>query len=151
MLMQVEFYKQGDGRLCSWVATPPHRRPFEGTTMAAGRDLPHDLAQFTIERALDVRDGFWGLVAHGASFASIPGRRPTRPGRALARAHETALAAVEALVNRHYLAWRRGEATPLGATLDVIYARWLSLGDGERLALDWEVRPLPSSMGRRAS
>ena len=39
--------------------------------MAAGRDLPHDLVQFTIERALDIRDGFWGLLAHGASFASV--------------------------------------------------------------------------------
>ena len=37
--------------------------------MAAGRDLPHDLTQFTIEWALDIRDGFWGLLAHGGWFA----------------------------------------------------------------------------------
>jgi hypothetical protein len=30
----------------------------------------------TIEHALDIRDGFWGLLAHGAGF-SVPGRRPT--------------------------------------------------------------------------
>ncbi|HKG93659.1 MAG TPA: hypothetical protein VKA84_17260 [Gemmatimonadaceae bacterium] len=83
MAMRVEFYKDGDGRLCGWVAAPPRRRPFQGTTMAAGRDLPHDLTQFVIERALDIREGFWGLLANGASFASVPGRRPTQPGRAL--------------------------------------------------------------------
>lgn len=40
--------------------------------MAAGRDLPHDLMQFTIERALEIRDGFWGILAHGGWFASVP-------------------------------------------------------------------------------
>ena len=28
MIMRVEFYKAGDGRLCGWFATPPHRRPW---------------------------------------------------------------------------------------------------------------------------
>ena len=113
MIMRVDFYKGDEGRLCGWIATPPHRRAFQGTTMAAGRDLPHDLNQFTIERALDVRDGFWGLLAHGASFASVPGRRPTRPGRALVRAHHAALMAVEGIVNGHacYSAWKHGGAT----------------------------------------
>src|SRR5918911_570859 len=91
--MHVEFYKVDEGRLCGWVATPPKRRAFQGTTMAAGRSLPHDLTQFVIERALGVRDGFWGLLAHGAWFASVPGRRPTRPARAPARPHHAALAA----------------------------------------------------------
>ena len=143
MIMRVEFYKGAEGRLCGWIATPPHRRPFHGSTMAAGRDLPHDLTQFTIERALDVRDGFWGLLAHGAWFASVPGRRPTQPGRAVVRAHHAALVAVEGVVNAHYLAWQRGEPTPLAATLDGMYARWLALAAGERLALEWPVRPLP--------
>ena len=145
MVMRVEFYKVDGGRLCGWVATPPHRRSFQGTTMAAGRDLPHDLTQFTIERALDIRDGFWGLLAHGGSFTSVPGRRPTRPGRALVRAHQAALMAVEGVVNSHYLAWQRGEATPLRPTLDAMYARWIALGDGEALALEWPVRELPVS------
>jgi hypothetical protein len=148
MVMRVEFYKGADGRLCGWVAAPPKRRPFQGTTMAAGRDLPHDLTQFVIERALGIRDGFWGLLAHGASFASVPGRRPTRPGRALARAHHAALAVVEGVVNGHYIAWRRGEATPVGPALDATYARWLALADGERLALDWPVHGLPGEPPR---
>jgi|GEM_PF-6102616 hypothetical protein len=52
--------------------------------MAAGRDLPHDLTQFTIE-----------------------------------------------------------QPTPLKATLDAMYGRWLALGEGERLELEWTVHPLP--------
>ena len=148
MEMRVEFSRGAQGRICGWIATPPHRRAFEGTTMAAGRDLPHDLMQFTIERALDIRNGFWGLLAHGASFTSVRGRRPTQEGLALARQHQDALAQVETVVNAHATAWRRGEDTPLRATLDVMYARWLALAEGERLALTWPVQPLPDAAAR---
>lgn len=148
MIMRVDFYRAGEGRLCSWIATPPHRRSFQGSTMAAGRDLPHDLTQFTIERALDIRDGFWGLLAHGASFASVPGRRPTHPGRALVRAHYPALVAVEGIVNEHYSAWKRGGATSLRPTLDAMYASWLGVHDGDHLALEWPVRDLPAISSR---
>ena len=151
MIMRVEFYRAGEGRLCGWIAAPPHRRPFQGSTMAAGRDLPHDLTQFTIERALEIRDGFWGLLAHGGWFASVPGRRPTPQGRAIVRAHHAALVAVEGVVNGHYLAWKRGEATPLKPALDAMYARWLALTDGERLALEWPVHPLPDRLARSRS
>jgi hypothetical protein len=147
MLMRVEFYKDGKGRTCGWVATPPHRRLFQGSTTAAGRDLPHDLTQFTIERALDVRDGFWGLLAHGASFASVPGRKPTEMGRALVREHHAALVAIEGVVNGHYVAWQRGESTPLRSALDDMYARWLALKVDERLVLEWPVRPLARPLG----
>jgi hypothetical protein len=116
--------------------------------MAVGRDLPHDLTQFTIEHALDIRDGFWGLLAHGASFASVPGRKPTQEGRALTRQYHEALERVEGIVNGHYAAWRRGEDTPLRAALDIMYARWLALGEGERLVLTWPVQPLPQAAAR---
>lgn len=145
MIMRVEFYKDEGARLCWWIATPPHRRPFQGSTMAAGRDLPHDLMQFTIERALEVRDGFWNLLAHGASFSSVPGRRPTQPGRAVVRAHHAALVAIEGVVNVHYTAWKRGQQTPLNATLDAMYARWRALPHSERLVLEWPGSPLPGS------
>ena len=151
MIMRVEFYRGGEGRLCGWIAAPPHRRPFQGSTMAAGRDLPHDLTQFTIERALEIRDGFWGILAHGGWFASVPGRRPTRQGRVIVRAHHAALVAVEGIVNGHYLAWKRGEATPLKSVLDAMYARWLALADGEQLTLKWSVHPLPSLLPRSRS
>jgi hypothetical protein len=142
MIMRVEFYKGDDGRLCGWIAAPPHRRAFQGSTMAAGRDLPHDLTQFTIERALDIRHGFWGLLAHGASFASVPGRRSTRQGLAIVRAYRGALVATESIVNGHYLAWKSGSATPLKPTLDAMYARWLGLHHDERLSLEWSIHPL---------
>jgi hypothetical protein len=145
MLMRVEFYKGDEGRLCGWIAAPPHRRAFQGSTMASGRDLPHDLTQFTIERALGVRDGFWALLAHGASFDSVPGRRPTQSGRALTRAHHARLMEIEGVVGGHYLAWKRQASTPVGAALDVMYARWLALHDGERLVLEWPVQPLPGA------
>src|SRR2546423_1949207 len=151
MIMVVEFYRGGEGRLWAWIATPPQRRPFQGSTMAAGRDLPHDLTQFTIERALDISDGFWGLLAHGGSFASVPGRRPTSPGRALVRAHHAALVAVEQIINSHYQAWKQGQATPLKPALDAMYARWLALAGGERLALGWAGHPLPGAVARSKS
>jgi hypothetical protein len=44
MSMRVAFYKVDDGRRCAWTARIPGRRPFPGSTMASGRDLPHDLA-----------------------------------------------------------------------------------------------------------
>ena len=113
--------------------------------MAAGRDLPHDLTQFVIERELGIRAGFWGLLAHGAWFASVPGRRPTSPGRALARAHHESLVAVEGLVNTHYFAWRRGEATRVGPALHAMLARWRGLAQGERLILQWPVQRLRTS------
>src|SRR5436190_6579359 len=148
MIMVVEFYRGGEGRLCGWIATPPHRRPFQGSTMAAGRDLPHDLTQFTIERALDIRDGFWGLLAHGGSFASVPGRRATRPGRAIVRAHHAALMAVEEIANRHYSAWKHGGGTPVRPVLDEMFARWLAVHEGDRLALEWPVHELPRTPSR---
>ena len=67
---------------------------------------------------------------------------------------------VEGIVSGHYAAWRRGEDTPLRAALDGMYARWLAVGDGERLVLTWPVQPLPhasstlalgAARGRRAS
>jgi hypothetical protein len=103
--------------------------------------------QFTIERALEIRDGFWGLLAHGGWFASVPGRRPSPQGRAVVRAHRAALVVVEGVVNAHYLTWKRGEPTPLKPDLDVMYARWLALGENEPLALDWPVHPLPGDRG----
>jgi hypothetical protein len=149
MLMRVEFYKGGEGKLCCWIATPPHRRPFQGSTMAAGRTLPHDLTQFTIERALDIRDGFWGVLAHGGWFKSVPGLRPTQPGRALARKYHQGVEDVEWVVNTHYLAWRNHKPTPLQAKLDVMYARWIALRESESLVLEWPVRPLPERASRQ--
>lgn len=145
MFMHVEFYKADGGRLCGWIATPPKRRPFVGTTMASGRDIPHDLGQFVVESTLGLHEGFWGLLANGASFKSVPGRRPTRPGRELVRRYNDALNDVEGIVNGHVEAWRRGGETPVKRALDDMYARWRALSIDERLGLDWPVHKLGTS------
>src|SRR5262249_44255788 len=127
-----------NGKTCRWTARPSHGKEFEGTTMAAGADLPHDLAQFTVESFLRSPTGFWGLVANGAYFKSIPGRRPTWPGRMLANAHRAELAAAENVATQHIFDWKGGVATPLEAALDEMLVRWKTLGAGEPLVLSWE-------------
>jgi hypothetical protein len=143
MGMQVVFYKVDNGRLCVWVAALPKRKRFQGTTMASGRDLPHDLAQFVVEATLGLHHGFWGLLANGATFKSVVGRRRTQPGQQLIRTHREALNATEHLVNAHVAAWRTGAPTPAGSALDAMYARWQALPMGEELRVDWPPQRLP--------
>jgi hypothetical protein len=137
MALAVSFYKVDDGRLCGWRATVPHRKPFLGSTMASGRDLPHDLAQFVVESTLGLRNGFWSLLAAGATFKSVPGRRRTKPGQRLVTEHKDALNVVEDIVNTHVSAWRAGERTPVGDALDRMLARWRSLASGEEIRVEW--------------
>ncbi|MGH7492114.1 MAG: hypothetical protein ACREOO_06925 [bacterium] len=125
--MQVSFYKMDIGRLCTWVAAPAKRKRIQGTTMASGRDLPHDLAQFVVESTLGMQHGFWGLLANGATFKSVPGRRRTQPGRQLIRAYREELDAAEHVVNAHVAAWRMGAPTPSAPALNAMYARWQAL------------------------
>jgi hypothetical protein len=140
MSMQIAFYKVDDGRLCAWTALIPRRRPLQGTTMAAGRDLPHDLAQFVVESTLGLRYGFWGLLSIGATFESVR-RRPTKPGRRVISTHHAALVATERVVNAHAAAWRAKAATPVGPALDEMLARWRSLRAGEELRVEWTISP----------
>ena len=150
--MRVAFYKVDDGRLCAWTAGIPKRRPLQGTTMATGRDLPHDLAQFVVESALGLRYGLWGLLSIGATFESVR-RRPTKPGRRVIRAHHATLVATERVVNAHAAAWRAKAATPVGPALDEMLARWRSLRAGEELRVEWTIRPAAAapSRSRRAT
>src|SRR5215468_5096352 len=115
--MQVGFSKLDNGRLCAWWAEPPKRRRFQGTTMAAGPSLPHDLAQFVVEATLAIRHGFWGLLANGATFRSV-GLRRTKPGQQLIAEHRAALEAAEHVVNAHVAAWRSGIPPPARPALD---------------------------------
>jgi hypothetical protein len=140
--VQVSFYKVDNGRLCAWQAVPPKRRRFQGTTMASGRDLPHDLAQFVVEATLGLQHGFWGLLANGATFKSVPGRRRTQPGQQLIRSYSDALKEAEYLANAHVTAWRKGAATPVSSALSAMYARWQALNVGEELSLDWPAKRL---------
>ena len=150
MSMRVAFYKVDDGRLCAWTALIPKRRPLQGTTMAAGRDLPHDLAQFVVESTLGLRCGFWGLLSIGATFESVR-RRPTKPGRQVISTHHAALVATERVVNAHATAWRAKAATPVGPALDEMLARWRSLRAGEELRVEWTISPAAGRPQRAAA
>ena len=142
--MEVTFKKADDARTCSWVALRPPRTRVPGPTMAAGGDVPHDLATFVIEDALVIEHGFWGCVAEGATFKTL-GRRRTEQGRAVIRRHLTELDQAEKKVNEVYFAWRNGVPTPVDEALDRALAEWQRLPDGGELVHAW-----PSRQGRRA-
>lgn len=120
-------------------------------TRAARIDLPHDLAQFVVELTLGLEEGFWNLVANGATFKSL-GRRQTKPGRQLIAAHRAELNEAEKVVNAHVAAWRDGDPTPVGPALDAMLARWRALRVGEELVVEWPTwrLPRPSPPVRRA-
>jgi hypothetical protein len=148
--MQVMFSKSDDGRLCSWRAELPKHGRLHGSTMAARAshtDLPHDLAQFVVEAALGLEEGFWNLVANGATFKSL-GRPPTKPGRQLIADHRAELNQAEGIVSDHVEAWRDGNPTPLGPALDAMLARWRALQVGEELVVEWPTRRLPRASPR---
>lgn len=115
--------------------------------MAAGGDVPHDLATFVVERALGIEFGFWGCVAEGATFRTL-GRKRTQPGRAVIRRHLEELDDAERRVNEAYFAWRNGKPTPAAASLDETLATWQSLPRGDEIVLEWAT---PSRRERRSS
>ena len=114
---------------------------------ASHTDLPHDLAQFVVEAALGLEEGFWNLVANGATFKSL-GRRPTKPGRQLIADHRAELNQAEGIVSAHVEAWRDGNPTSLGPALDAMLARWRGLHVGEELVVEWPTRRLPRASPR---
>jgi hypothetical protein len=83
------------------------------------------------------------LLANGATFTSVVGRRRTQPGQHLIRTHREALNATEHLVNAHVAAWRTGAPTPAGRALDAMYARWQALPIRKELRVDWPTQRLP--------
>jgi hypothetical protein len=110
--------------------------------MAAGKDIPHDLAQYVIEAAAGYHNGFWDLVAKGATFKST-GRRRTKPGRAVIADHREDLAGSEKLAGLYLQLWKAGEAGPVASALDRALTQWQRLQTGQRLVFDW-----PSAEGR---
>lgn len=120
------------------MALRPPRTEVPGPSMAAGGDLPHDLATFVIEEALGIEHGFWGCVAAGATFRSL-GRKRTPQGRAVIDRHLAELDEGERRVNEVYFAWRRGEPAEASAELDAMLARWRSVPEGGELVLTWAV------------
>jgi hypothetical protein len=109
--------------------------------MAAGKGLPHDLAQYVIEAATGYRGGFWGLVSKGATFKST-GRRRTKPGRAVIAEHRSELAGAERLAGEHLQRWTAGEKSSVTDALNRALAQWRELSMAECLGFDW-----PSASG----
>lgn len=107
--------------------------------MAAGADVPHDLATFVIEQELGIEHGFWGCVAEGATFRTL-GRKRTPQGTAVIRAHRDELDEAEARVNEAFFAWRAGEPTSVGPALDGMRDRWAALPEEGELVLEWRPR-----------
>jgi hypothetical protein len=110
--------------------------------MAAGKSLPHDLAQYVIEAATGYPHGFWGLLAKGATYQST-GRKVTKSGRAVIVEHRAELIASEVLAGRHLQEWAAGRATPVTRALDDALEQWRRLTIGDRLVFEW-----PSPHGR---
>jgi len=142
--VQVAFATFDDGGRsgCRWDAVRGTRTHVPGTPMAVGQDIPHDLAQYVIEAATGYRNGFWDLVARGATFTST-GRRPTKPGRAVIARHRKDLARSERLAGLHLALWRARRSGSVTTALDAAFALWQTLRTGERLVFDW-----PSPEGR---
>ncbi len=143
--MEITFTKGKDGRTCRWTALRPPRTRVPGPAMAAGGDVPHDLATYVVEAELGMEHGFWGCVADGATFKTL-GRKRTPQGRAVIARHAADLDAAEARVNDAYFAWRRGEPSPVAGPLDEMLERWRDLPEGGELVVVW---PAGSAGDRR--
>jgi hypothetical protein len=135
--MHVVFDRFEDGRQVGWTAHLPRRRPIVGTVMNAGtKRPPHDLVQLAVEAGLGLRHGFWGCVASGARFRSMPARR-TRPSRSVIVTHRSALDEAEQLAGRHFDAWMAGSVTPAAPVLDRLLGAWADVPAGSSLTVAW--------------
>src|SRR4051812_31102893 len=85
----VTFHKVLKPRPCAWweAVRPPGGR-IRGGYMPIGRGvIPHDLGHMATEGHFQIDDGFWGMLARGATFKRGTEQRVTRPGRALIAAN----------------------------------------------------------------
>lgn len=140
--MRVVFARE-KRRLCRWTAYPPKRRPVSALGGSGWEriGLPHDLAQFVVERDLGYRHGFWGSLADGASFRTlVPGGRKRSPqGRAVIARHLEEIDEAELAFHRHVKLWLLGEPTPAADGLDEAQRRWSALKEHESLELDFSL------------
>jgi hypothetical protein len=121
-----------------WEAVRKTRGRVTGGHMPIGRGrIPHDLGHMVTEAHLGIADGFWGLLARGATFSQGTQQRRTKPGRQLIRENRAALHAAEAVGNEHHFAWARGEPTPIAPTFDRLAELWDAVPDGGTLTLHW--------------
>ena len=145
--LTVTFHKV-DGRSphAWWEAVRPTRGRVRGGYMPIGRGrIPHDLGHLATEAHLGIEDGFWGLLARGATYRRGTRQRPTKPGRQLVRDHRAGLGAAEAIGNHHHFAWASGRPTPVAPTFDRLAELWEAVPDGGTLTIEW-----PSLVSKRA-
>lgn len=137
--LTVTFHKVLQPRPAAWwEAVRPTGGRIRGGFMPIGRGvIPHDLGHMATEGHLGIADGFWGLLAQGATFRRGTDRRATPQGRALIAANRGALEAAEALGNLHQAAWTAGEPTPVRPTFDRLAERWSELPDGGQMTIAW--------------
>jgi hypothetical protein len=111
--------------------------------MPIGRGvIPHDLVHFAAESHFGIDDGFWGLLARGATFKRGTDRRVTRPGRALISDNRAGLNTAEHLGNAHHSLWMEGKPTPVSPTFDRLAEEWLAIPDKGTLTVYW---PMPTA------
>ncbi|QGG94540.1 hypothetical protein [Actinomarinicola tropica] len=151
--MEIRFWTDDKRRSCTWEAVRSSGTRLRGPTMAAGGDVPHDLATLVVEAALHIEHGFWGCLAEGATFRGISRRRTDR-GKGVIRAHLADLDAAEERVNAEHFGWRRGDTVEAGDALDDALDAWRVLQPGDELVLhwpppEWSARSRPRT-GRRA-
>ncbi|MGH9271156.1 MAG: hypothetical protein ACRDZ2_07770 [Ilumatobacteraceae bacterium] len=89
------------------------------------------------EAHFGIEDGFWGLLARGATFRHGTQQRATKSGRQLIRDHRAALAAAEATGNQHHFAWAQGHPTPVAPTFDRLARLWDAVPEGGTLTIQW--------------
>jgi len=124
--------------LAWWEAEKRKGGTFKGRIMPIGRGvIPHDLVHFATEAHFGIEDGFWGLLARGATFKRGTDRRQTRAGRALIAGNRAGLQSAEQLGNAHHGLWTAGEPTPLAPRFDTLAKEWLALPDGGVLTVCW--------------
>jgi hypothetical protein len=140
--MRVEFYRDDEAWVTGWDGVRGKRTRIPGTIMALGRgDISHDLAQYVIEAATGYAEGFWGLLARGATFKST-GRKRTPQGRALIVENRKALQDSERLAGIYLASWRAGERNEVTEALATAAAQFSALRPGDRLRYEW-----PSASG----
>jgi hypothetical protein len=106
--------------------------------MPIGRGvIPHDLVHFAAECHFGIDDGFWGLLADGATFTRGTDQRPTRPGRALIAKNRAGLNIAEHLGNAHHCLWLEGKPTPAAPTFSRLAEQWQAVPDDGTLTVYW--------------
>ena len=142
---------KGDGRHRVVVTTED--RTAQVAMSDYGEALPHELVHFVVERAMGIRFGFWGLLAHGADLTAVmtfnarSPRTVSPPTDPLVIEHLDELLEAERLVAGLYQLGA-GETLDHGVDpvqaagirqeIDALNALWQELAIGEVLRVSWQ-------------